>query len=162
MKKTSPRVLLSLLLFSLILTVSCSSDDNSEAPDEEYLTATIDGNSFASSLSVNMTQNMGVTTIGGTSSNNHSLMLQLSDNSPGTYLIGGENSSNLTIASYTTMTGSGVEAWQAPINHNISSGQIIISNSSDHNIKGTFNFTATNPDDNTTVEVTNGKFNINF
>ena len=105
---------------------------------------------------------IGITTIVGASGSNEGLMIQLSETSPGTYPIGGANSSALTLASYSEYSNSGVVAWQAPIDHSVLDGQIVVTNSTENNFRGTFTFTATNAEDNSTVEVTNGKFNINY
>ncbi len=149
-------------LLLLIFLVSCSSEDSSEEEQEgEYFSATIDGEKYTSDLSINMTEMIGITTVIG-ASDSKGLMIQLSETSPGTYPIGGANSSALTLASYSEYTNSGVAAWQAPINQSVLDGQIVVTNSTETNFEGTFSFTATNSQDNSTVEVTNGKFNINF
>lgn len=163
MKNKLSRFPLMFLLSFLIFAVSCSKDDSAEDEQEgEYLTATIDGENFTSNLSITMTEMIDITSIGGVSSNNQSIMLQLSKTDPGTYSIGGPNSTSFTIAGYTASTSSGIKTWQAPLDQSVSDGQIVVTSSSEDNIKGTFSFTATNTGDNTTVEVTNGKFNINF
>lgn len=150
------------LLCLCLFSVACSGDDGPDDEQErEYLTATVGGEEFASSLSMNVNQMNGVTTIIG-AGNNGGIMLQFSNSSAGSYPIGGDNSGALTIAAYTQNTNNGIVAWQAPIDQSVSQGQIVVTNFSENNVKGTFNFTGTNTDDNSTVEVTNGKFNIDF
>lgn len=163
MKNYFSKLSLTYALFCLCLfSVACSSDDGSNDEQEgEYLTATVGGEGFTSSLSMNVTQMYDVTTIIG-AGNNSGILLQFNKSSPGTYPIGGQNSGALTIAAYTQNTNNGVAAWQAPIDQRVSNGQIVVTNYSETNIKGTFSFTGTNTDDNSTVEVTNGKFNVDF
>ena len=163
MKNSASRIAFVFLLFFSFLSISCSSDDTSEdEQDGEYLSATIDGENYSSSLSINMTEMIGITTIIGVSDSSKGIMLQLAETSTGTYQIGGANSSDLTLASYSEYSGNAVAAWEAPIDHSVLDGEIVVTNSTENNLKGTFNFTATNSEDNSTVEVSNGKFNINF
>ena len=77
----------------------------------------------------------------------------------GTYEIGG-SSSVFVVANYIEGSVSATNIWSAPFDTDALRGQISFSESTDDKVKGTFNFTAKNPNDNTEKEITEGSFNV--
>jgi hypothetical protein len=165
---------LSAIVFGLFIGfTSCSSDDdkgpgtNSSAGT---ISAKIDGNSFQSQplLSRATQVEAGAAT---------ALILQGTDNSgkgfnlnitgftgTGTYEIGGANSI-FVIASYVEGNPTNplaTQTWTAPYDNENLRGTISFSEATATNVKGTFAFTAKNPNDDSVINVTEGAFNLDI
>ncbi len=172
-------MILVMTLTAVTLT-SCSSDDDSgddgggsggggAAPG--VLVASVDGTTVTSveiatfaTLSNGVLQIQGNT--GGTSSK--AIVLNLLDyNGAGTYPLGGgvniiNNASYVeTDVDLNNPTNPDVRTWQAPYNDS-QVGEIIITEVSDTNVKGTFSFSCKNGADDSVRNITEGSFNIDF
>ena len=165
---------LSVILLGLFIGfTSCSSDDDG-GPDANTsagtISAKIDGNSFQSQqlLSRATQVEVGAAT---------SIILQGTDNSgkgfnlnitgftgTGTYEIGGVNSI-FVIANYVEGNPTNplaTQTWTAPYDNDDLRGTIIFTEATATNVKGTFAFTAKNPNDNSVINVTEGAFNLSI
>ncbi|MCB0456671.1 MAG: DUF6252 family protein [Flavobacteriaceae bacterium] len=164
--------ILSLFLFAGLVLASCKKDDdggNGGGAGEGTVTAKINGSTFTSleiaTVATEVTQ-AGVTTvrIQGSNSDGLGIVLTISPyEGTGTYEI-----SDASVFTYATYIETDInnplnsQSWNAPFESSGVVGEIKISEKTDTKIKGTFNFTAKNPDDNTTKQITEGSFNANF
>src|SRR5690606_1689777 len=149
---------------------SCSSDDDGGGGGgaaSGTITAKINGNSFTSlemTSFANTTTGGGQTTLvmqGNTQSQAISMIINGYDG-VGTYELSDDNV--FRTASYIEPNISNPlesQTWSAPFQDSGVVGEIKISEETDTNIKGTFNFTCKNSNDGTTKNVTEGSFNLN-
>ncbi|MDR6966397.1 hypothetical protein J2X31_000390 [Flavobacterium arsenatis] len=169
---------ISILFLATVLStavISCSGDDdgNPTPPTalEGQITANVGGANFTSitqgTTAVKVATGGAFTiTVQGTDLGGRQLQLILNgvDATTGTYQISQEAAIS-AIGSYTEVntTTFTSQTWAAPNGTDDVSGSITITEISDTNIKGTFNFTARNQEDaNNVKEVTGGSFNVNF
>ena len=152
---------------------SCKTDDDggdSGSASNGTVSASIDGSSYKSDAvgtSVRQIVANGNTTTVITSnelSSSRNITLTLNGvDSVGTYLIGG--GANISIvASYIEANVSNpadAQIWSAPFN-DTSTGEINIVTLTDSKIEGTFEFTGKNNQDDSTVRVTSGSFNLDL
>jgi len=167
--------LLVLGCFLALGSIACSNDDdggnNGNAADGT-ITATTEGSggNFSSTQQATQAQRStsGSTTtiiVTGSDSNGKNLTLLINGfTGTGTYELGGNNNVAVT-ASYTETNLQNPQSspsWAAPYSGNVD-GQINVSEVTDTNIQGTFNFTGRNNGDDSDLKViSNGSFNVNF
>ncbi|RMB56502.1 hypothetical protein EAX61_13900 [Dokdonia sinensis] len=171
--KTLKFLMVAFIATTVLSLQSCKSDDDggdAGSASNGTVTASVDGASYTSDAmgtSVSQVTANGMTTTLITSnefssSRNITLTLQGVD-AEGTYIIGG--GANISIvASYIEANASNptdTQIWSAPFDEN-ASGEVNIVTITDSKIEGTFEFTARNPDDESTVSVTNGSFNLDL
>ncbi|RKS00551.1 DUF6252 family protein [Flavobacterium sp. 102] len=168
--------------FGIVLTValatllsSCSgSDDGGGGGGNASLgqvKAKVAGSSFSSMEVATFAQKIvagGTTTIivqGSTAQGKAiQLILNGTNGQPGTFEIS-DDAAISAVASYTELNQSNPmnsPTWAAPYEDSGVVGSITISEISDTNVKGTFNFTGKNQNGTDTKAVTNGAFNVNF
>lgn len=170
------RTLKQFMLFVLVITsvsfISCSNDDDGGDPNtgggaaSGTISAKIDGSSFTSlemtSIATKATAG-GQTTLtiqGNTQSQAFNLIINGYDG-VGTYVLSDDNV--FRIASYiepNVSNPANSQTWSAPFQDSGVVGEIKISEETDSNIKGTFNFTGKNTNDDTTKNITDGAFNL--
>jgi len=155
--------------------ISCAGDDDGGGPGpsaaEGTITASVGGNNFTSITQGTTAMKVAVggtytITIQGTDLGGRQIQLILNgvDGETGTYEISQEAAIS-AIGSYievntATFTS---QTWVAPFEDSGVAGSITITEISDTNIKGTFNFTARNQEDaQDSKEITGGSFNVNF
>lgn len=154
--------------FSLITLSSCSSDDDGGGGGqaaEGTVTAKIDGSTFTS-MEIASTANFvaagNVMSIQGSDADGRAIIILINGyEGEGTYEIGGDNSIFVS-ASYTeidinTLTS---ESWAAPYSGGEVVGSISISEETEDNLKGTFEFSARNDNTDTIIDITDGSFNV--
>lgn len=171
---------ISILFLATVLStsiLSCSGDDGGESTGggiavEGTITANVGGGSFTS-MSMATTAMKVETggaytiTIQGTDAGGKNMQLILNgvDGSTGTYEIGVDTAIS-AIGSYTEVNIANPmdsQTWVAPYEDGGVAGSITITEISDTNIKGTFEFTARNQENaQDTKEITGGSFNVNF
>lgn len=175
--KTVKLICAFMLVAGMTFMSSCSSDDNGGGGGNAALgtiKAKVDGSNVTTLSMVTFANLTGSFlslsgNTGGTSSKAFSLNIT-SLNGVGTYDIGGGSTGlGQANASYTeinvNLSNPGApetKVWQAPYEGGEKVGEIKISEISDTNVKGTFSFTCKNSTDNSTKNVTEGSFNINF
>jgi hypothetical protein len=167
--------------FGLVLTLalavifsSCSGDDDNGGGGSAAagtIKARVGGANFTSlnMASFAMKQAIGSTymiTLQGSDASGKAIQLILNgvDGQTGTFQIGTETTIS-AVASYTELNMSNPmdsQTWAAPYEDSGVVGSITISEITDTNIKGTFNFRGKNQEGSDTKEVTNGAFNLNF
>lgn len=165
------------IVLTLALTVllsSCSSDDNGgggggNAP-QGTLKAKVGGSNFTSMQMATTAQKVAVgggtytITIQGSDSNGKAIILILNgvNGQPGTFEIS-QTAAISAVASYSEMNMSNPmnsPVWAAPYDGSGVAGSITISEITDTNIKGSFNFTGKKQNGTDTKNVTNGAFNV--
>lgn len=169
---------ISILFLATVLStsvISCSGDDGGDpVPSpalEGQITASIGGNNFTSITQGTTAVKVAVggaynITIQGTDLGGRNLQLILNgvDGETGTYEIS-DNAGITAIGNYTEVntTTFTSQTWVAPYENSGVAGSITITEISDTNIKGTFNFTARNQENTQDSKaVTGGSFNVNF
>jgi len=175
--KTVKLICAFMLVAGIAMVSSCSSDDNGGGGGNAALgtiKAKVDGTNVTTMSMVTFATRVGSMlslsgNTGGTSSKAFSLIITTLDG-VGTYDIGGGSTGlGQANASYTEImvdisnpAATETKVWQAPYTGGEKVGEINISEISDTNVKGTFFFTCRNSTDNSTKNVTEGSFNINF
>lgn len=167
------QIMLLVMTVSLVTLTGCKSDDDggsSGSAASGTLTASVDGISFtsleisSSATVANGGQNLII--IASNSDGNAFAMTIFGYSGPGTYPLGG--GANITnTASYTETDvdlnnpqNSTTEIWQAPFD-NMQVGEINISEETDTNVTGTFEFMCKNVGgDQSVKDITNGSFNL--
>lgn len=170
---------ISILFLAVVLStsmISCSGDDSGgevvpPTALEGQITANVGGANFASitqgTTAVKVaTGNAYTITVQGTDLGGKNLQLILNgvDGTTGTYEIGVDTTisaiGTYTEVNTTTFTS---QSWIAPYEDGGVSGSITITEISDTNIKGTFEFKARNQEDAQDIkQITGGSFNVNF
>ena len=171
--KTFKQITLLLMCVSLITFTSCSNDDDGGddgggvAAASGTITANINGDSFTSlemTSFANSTTGGGQTTLimqGNTQSQAINMIINGYDG-VGTYQLTDENV--FRTASYiepNVSNPTNTQTWTAPYQDSGVCGEIKITEETDSTVKGTFNFTSKNSNDDTTKNVTEGSFNLN-
>lgn len=168
--------LLCLITMPFAIT-SCSSDDDGGGGGDAALNtikAKVNGNWVTTLEMVTFANQVGSMlaiqgNTGGTSSEAFVLNVIAYDG-VGTYDIGGGSTGlGQANASYTEIQVDPSNPmdfqqtiWSAPYEGGEKVGEINVSEVTDDYVKGTFHFTAKNPDDGSTVNITEGSFNIEF
>jgi hypothetical protein len=166
-----------LLVTTSMFIASCSSDDDGGGGGSAAagtIRAKVNGTTVTTLEMVTFATQVGPVlqiqgNTGGTSSKAFVMNITTYDG-VGTYDIGGGSTGlGLANASYveTTVdlsnpTAPDIKTWSAPFEGGEKVGEIKISEVTDTAIKGTFFFTAKNVSDNSTKEITEGSFNIEF
>ncbi|MFT5892497.1 MAG: hypothetical protein ACI9Y7_002607 [Dokdonia sp.] len=171
--KTIKKMMMAFIAISMVAVVSCKSDDDGGdggAANSGTVSANVDGVSYESDAlgtSIQVINAAGIETLTITSnefssSKNITIVVNGLDGE-GTYEIGG--GANISIvATYIEANASNpadTQIWGAPFSDTVA-GEFNVSSFSDTTIQGTFSFTATNTQDNSVVEVTNGSFNLDY
>lgn len=158
------------IALALIFT-GCSKDDDGGGGGDAAsgtIKAKVDGANFTSNsdFTTANTVNAGGTTtmtIQGTDNSGKGFMFIINGmDGTGTYEIGSGVGGISIIASYVEANASNPidsQTWQAPFDDTVA-GQIQISELSDTNVKGTFEFTCKNSNDDSMKEITDGSFNV--
>lgn len=171
--KTMKFLMVALVATCVLSLQSCKSDDDggdAGSASNGTVRASIDGASYSSDAvgtSVSQIIAGGNTTTVITSnelSSSRNITLTMNGvDAEGTYMIGG--GANISIvASYIEANASNptdTQIWSAPFD-DTPSGEVNIVTITDSKIEGTFEFTARNPQDESTVSVTNGSFNLDL
>lgn len=170
---------ISILFLATVLStsiLSCSGDDGGESTGggvavEGTISANVAGAGFTSitqgTTAVKVATGDAYTiTIQGTDLGGKNLQLILNgvDGTTGTYEIGVDTAIS-AIGTYTevNLTTFATQTWVAPYEDGGVAGSITITEISDTNIKGTFEFTAKNQENaQDSKEITGGSFNVNF
>ncbi|MEZ4839820.1 DUF6252 family protein [Flavobacterium sp.] len=163
------------LVTSSLFVTSCSSDDDGGGGGSAAagtITAKVNGASVTTLDMVTFAYQVGTMmhiqgNTGGTSSQAFSFNITTFDG-VGTYDIGGgefglghANVSYVeTEVDLSNPTAPDVKTWSAPFDGGDKVGEIRVSEVTDTHIKGTFSFTAKNPADGSTKEITEGSFNV--
>lgn len=164
--------ILALTFFVSLLVFSCKKDDDGGDGGDAAagtITAKVNGANFSSNTSFTVANKVtagGTTTVTLQGSNNDGKGIVLIINGfegTGSYNIGGGANVFVT-GSYVEANAGNPQAsqtWMAPFDATVA-GEINISEVNDTKIKGTFNFNAKNTNDNSTRNITDGSFDINF
>lgn len=162
-------IMLFVMAGSLLTITSCSSDDgggNDGVAGSGTITAKIEGVAFTSleiTSFAQLTSGGGQTTLviqGNTTSQGINIIVNGYDG-VGTYKFTDSNvfvSATYIEPNISNPTESKI--WSAPFQDSGNVGEIKISEETDTDIKGTFNFTAKNSKDDTTKSITEGSFNL--
>jgi hypothetical protein len=165
-------IFLAIALVSLV--TSCSSDDGGGGGATASLgqvKARVAGSNFTSmELATFATKQVvgGFTTIivQGSDASGKAIQIIITGYQEGTNTY--EISDDATISTVATYIESNISnplnslVWAAPYDNSGAVGTVTITEISDTNVKGTFNFTGKNQDGEDTKVVTNGAFNVNF
>jgi len=169
--KTIKNFLVCLAVVSAFSVLSCSSDDDGGEVGnaaEGTLTAKVDGVAYTSleiTSFANLVNAAGTSVLslqGNTSDQAISMTINGYDG-VGTYELVDTNV--FIVATYVEPNINdpmNSPTWSAPYQDSGLIGEIKISEETDTGVKGTFNFTARNSDDNSLIEITEGSFNLNF
>jgi len=164
--------LILVLLVSLAVTACSKKDDDGGdggTAGSGEVTAKVDGSSFssleiASTASISSGGNTVVTLQGSDASGKGIIIIINPFDGVGTYEIG--DSSVFTLATYVEANASNPQnsqTWSAPYEDSGVVGEINVSEKTDTNIKGTFNFKAKNVNGDQSIKnITNGSFNLSF
>lgn len=152
---------ISILLFTALMMISCSSDDNNPtgANGEEFLTAKVDGADFSSfadaiAATIGSGGTGDVLAVQGSNTSGDFIRLNIVNyNGVGTYTTG-DNISNTSSVSYGTVQP--IANWISTFD--VGSGTVEITEDTDTYVKGTFSFTGLNSSDSTTKTITEGEF----
>lgn len=174
MKKVFQLFLMVIVAISLTFT-ACKKDEDGGDPSkakEGTISAKIDGASFNSepiTSAANLVTSASTLTIQGNTAGTSSkalVMAIVGYDGVGTYEIGGDNLIFVN-ASYTEIEvnmnnpmDSKTKIWQAPYEGGDVVGQIQITEQSDNNIKGKFNFKAKSTTDGSIKNISDGVFNL--
>jgi hypothetical protein len=171
--KTIKKMMMAFIAISMVAVTSCKSDDDGGddgAASSGTVIASVDGVGFESDAlgtSVQVINAAGIETLTITSnefSSSKNITIVVNGlEGEGTYNIGG-GANVFVVANYIEANASNpadTQIWSAPSSTEVA-GEFNVSSFSDTSIQGTFNFTATNNDDGSTVEVTNGSFNLDY
>ncbi|MCX7548750.1 DUF6252 family protein [Xanthomarina sp. F1114] len=169
--KTLKHLTLLLMCFSLVTLSSCSDDDDGGdagggAAASGTITAKVNGASFTSmeiTSTATKVSGGGQTTLtmqGNTESQAISMVINGYDG-VGTYTLSDDNVfRNASYVEPNVSNPLNTQTWNAPYQDSGVIGEIKISEDTDSNIKGTFNFVGKNSNDDTIKEVTEGAFNL--
>ena len=161
--------MLLVMAVAVVAITSCSKDDDggsSGTAGEGTITAKVNGTQVTTleiTTAANTVTGGGVTVLtlqGNTSSQGFTMIINGYEG-VGTYEITDENV--FITAAYIEPNVSdplNTQFWNAPFQDSGSVGEINVSEDADGRVIGTFNYTAKNPDDGTTKNITDGSFNI--
>lgn len=163
-------------LASTIYFSSCKKEDapggGNNSNTEGVISAKVDGIAVSTESitgAANLVESVGTLTMQGNTGGTSSKTFQFTVNGfqgTGVYIIGGNNTVAVS-ASYTEMVVSlsnpgspQSQTWQAPYSGGAEVGKITITDLSSNNVKGTFEFTAKNNNDNSMKTITEGTINL--
>ncbi|MBT0606679.1 DUF6252 family protein [Aequorivita echinoideorum] len=171
--KTFKKTFLVLMAVVAVSLTSCKKDDDGGdggGAGEGTMTANVSGSGSFTSMEIatvaTETTQAGVTTIRvqGSNAEGRAIVLTISPyEGTGTYEI--SENSVFTFATYSETDVNNpldTQFWNAPYENSGVVGEIQISEKTDTNIKGTFNFLGKNPDNGSEKSITDGSFNVNF
>lgn len=152
---------ITILLFATLLWVSCASNDDNPDGSEggEFLTAKVNGTNFSSfedsiGASIGTGGAGDVLAVQGSNTGGDYIRINLTSYTGiGTYTIG-NSITNVSSIAYGSVTPLG--AWTSTFD--IGNGSVEITDDNSDFVEGTFSFTGINNSDNTTKNVTEGKF----
>lgn len=161
------------MTISWVTLSSCSNDDDTSggsAAASGTLVAKVDGTSFQSmeiSSSATLANPGGISNliiIASNSDGNAFAFTIVGYDGPGTYPLGGNanitNSGSYTETDISNLTNPTTEIWQAPYD-DTEVGSITITEETDDNVKGNFEFTCKNVNgDNSVKVITDGSFDL--
>ena len=169
--RTLKQLMLLVMVTSMVSLSSCKSDDDGGNPfvapsNSGTIDAKIDGNQF-NSLAItsfaNMSTGGGQTTLviqGNTQSQAINIIINGYEGE-GTYVISDNNVFiNASYIEPNVNNPSETQTWSAPYQDSGIIGEIKISEQTETNIKGTFNFDGKNSEDDTVKSVTEGSFDL--
>lgn len=171
--KTIKKIGLFFAIALVSLTTSCSSDDNGGGGSNATLgtiRARVAGANYTSmEMGTFATRQVigGLTTIivQGSDASGKAIQIVITGyDGLGSYEIS-EDAAISTVASYIESNISNPMnslVWAAPYENSGVAGTVTVTEISETNVKGTFNFTGKNQDGEDTKTVTNGAFNVNF
>ena len=181
MKTIKKTIYITFLCLSVILA-SCSSDDDNGGTGEdggtggaEYLTAKVAGSDWAASTDIASligaetatTNGITVMIIQGSTNDGDYIQIVIQNyDGPGTYSTG-DDINNTNSLSYGELIGTtGIDLWSngfiTAILGGIGAGEIVVESDADGVVAGTFTFKGYNADDESTKNVTLGKFKANI
>lgn len=171
MKKLNLSILL-VMIISTLSFLSCSSDDNNEddSNGDEFLTASVDGSSFAAAQSpaviVGAQSVNGVLAVQGGTNDGTTISMAISNyTGVGTYTTGDSITSSNFIQ-YLTISGTTPSTWASSLATSVigtlTAGSIEITSDDGTTVEGTFSFEGYNASDMTSKMITNGEFKANF
>ncbi|RLD44921.1 MAG: hypothetical protein DRI89_02615 [Bacteroidetes bacterium] len=152
-------ILLSVVLISGILLVSCKKeDDGTPVGSNGSISLSYDGSSWNASMSVQAVNSGGVINVTGSDASAHQAAVNLFGvSAPGTYVVGANGNSGNSIR-----WTEGIDPKQTyTASFVLGKGTITVTELSATNIKGTFSGTVYNTDQTSKV-ITNGKFDAKF
>jgi len=147
-----PVHLLALALVATSLTASCGSDPVDPGPDTGPMTALIDGDSFVAEFAT-VSRSGGQVFVNAGASGERAIGFQFPDAGPSNHFVGPGNavSAGVTI---------GTSSWLAV--EAIGRGTITVTVLTGARIEGSFTLTVVGGPDPATLELTNGRFAIDF
>lgn len=169
--KAIKQLLLCLTVISSLSLTSCSSDDDGGGNGNAAsgtLTAKIDGVSFTSLQITSFANKVDVNgdftlTLQGNTADQAISMTIVGYTGEGTYEISDSNVFITAVYTEPNITNPlNSPTWAAPYANSGVIGEINISEESDSGVKGTFNFTGQNSNDNTTKVISEGSFDLDF
>jgi len=170
MRKLNQMMLLVMTIVLVTFTSCSSDDDNGGGSGDEFLTATIDGSSYAAAQSpaviVGAQSTNGILAVQGGTNEGNTISMAISNYSGvGTYTTG-DNISNNNFIQYLTISGTTPTTWASGLGSaaagGIMPGTIEVTSDDGTTVEGTFSFDGYNAADMTTKVVTNGKFKASF
>lgn len=169
--KTMYKTICMVLVAAAVLT-GCSKDDDGGSGGTAAagtVKAKVDGANFTSmevTSAASETTVAGSTTITlqGSSTDGNAISIIINGfDGIGTYEISDSNVFvNATYLEANINDPMNSQTWSAPFQDSGVTGEIKVSEKTDTGIKGTFNFTAKNANDNSMKEITDGSFNLDF
>ncbi|RXR33154.1 hypothetical protein EQG68_06625 [Flavobacterium piscinae] len=158
------------LVTSALFLTSCSDDDGGGGGNAAAgtITAKVDGTTVTTleiTTSATLVSAGGNTTLSmlGTSTSQKGFSFTINGfDGVGTYEFGG-SSSVFRVASYIEANVSNPldsQTWSAPYDDDSPRGTISFSEVTDTRVKGTFTYSAKNPNDNSVKQITEGSFNV--
>jgi len=172
MKKLN-QIMLLVMVVSAVVFTSCSSDDDgggSSGNGDEFLTATIDGASFAAAQSpaviIGAQNTNGILAVQGGDNNGNTINFVVQNyNGVGTYVTG-DAITNTNFIQYLELNGMMPVTWANGLASaalgTISAGSIEVTSDDGTTVEGRFSFDGYNGSDMTTKVVTQGEFKALF
>lgn len=167
------QIMLLVMTISLVTFASCSSDDDNgggSGSGDEFLTASIDGSSFAAAQSpaviVGAQSVNGVLAVHGGTNDGTTINFAINNyTGVGTYITG-DNISNTDFIQYLSISGTTPSTWASGLSSaaagGVTPGTIEITSDDGTTVEGTFSFDGYNAADMSTKTVTNGEFKAKF
>jgi hypothetical protein len=167
------QIMLLIMSISLVSFTSCSSDDDNgggSGSGDEFLTATVDGASYAAAQSpsviVGAQSVNGVLAVQGGTNNGTTINFAINNyTGVGTYTTG-DNITNTDFIQYLSISGTTPSTWASGLSSaaagGISPGTIEITSDDGTTVEGTFSFDGYNAGDMTTKAIRNGEFKAKF
>ncbi len=166
--KNFKTLMLFIMIGSLVTLVGCSSDDDGGDGGNAgagTMTAKVDGTTVTSielASQATLVASTSTLILQGTDANGIGFVITINGyTGTGTYNIDG-NTTGFSVAIYIetdVSNPSNTQSWQAPYNTSIN-GSVSVSEETSDNVKGTFEFTGKNANDNSQKVITDGSFNL--